>query len=403
MTELRIGVVGVGHRALMATLANRPGVARVVSCADPDPRGRMDARRLFGPDTAVHEAYEDMLDDQLDAVFVLTPDYLHLHPALWFLRAGVAVFVDKPLAITTEDCDEVLAEAARSRSRLYVGHNLRHLPALRAMRELVQSGAIGQVRTVWCRHFVGHGGDYYFKDWHAERSKTTSLLLQKGSHDLDAIHWLGGGYSRSVVGFGALMVYGGNPHRRADGDGAGRRMQDWFDPDVWPPSQLRDLNPVIDVEDLSMMLGRLDNGVLVSYQQCHFTPDYWRNYTVIGDEGRLENFGDGLDGDPATIKVWNQRRSGYRRDADLTIPVDMPPEGLHGGADEALVMEFLRFVAEGGPTETSAVAAREAVAAGVAATTSLSEGGRPVDIPAVPPDIARYFEAHQAEASPLRG
>ena len=396
VTELRVGVVGVGQRALVATLANRPGAARVVSCADPDPRGQQDARRLFGPGIAVHQSYEGMQDDGLDAVFVLTPDYLHAAPALWFLRAGVAVFVDKPLAITAEDCDAVLAQAAQSRSRLYVGHNLRHLPTLRTMRELVQSGAIGQVQSVWCRHFVGHGGDYYFKDWHAERSKTTSLLLQKGSHDLDAIHWLGGGYSRSVVGLGALMVYGGIPHRRAEGEGAaGRRMPDWFDPAAWPPSASRDLNPVIDVEDLSMVLARLDNGVLVSYQQCHFTPDYWRNYTVIGDEGRLENFGDGLDGDPATVKVWNQRRSGYRRDADLTIPVATPSDGLHGGADQALVTEFLRFAAKGGPTETSPVAAREAVAAGIAATTSLRDGGRPVEVPAVPPAIAEYFEAHQ--------
>ena len=66
---------------------------------------------------------------------------------------------------------------------------------------------------------------------------------------------------------------------------------------------------------------RLDNGVLATYQQCHYTPDYWRNYTVIGTHGRLENFGD-LDG--ATVKVWNARRSGYRADADITIdvPVD---------------------------------------------------------------------------------
>ena len=62
---------------------------------------------------------------------------------------------------------------------------------------------------------------------------------------------------------------------------------------------------------------RLDNGVLAAYQQCHFTPDYWRNYTVIGTEGRLENFGDG-PGD--TVRVWNTGRSGYRADADIVVP-----------------------------------------------------------------------------------
>ncbi|MYS73324.1 Gfo/Idh/MocA family oxidoreductase, partial [Streptomyces sp. SID5926] len=161
--HLRVGVVGVGQRADMAALVNRSGAARIVSCADPDPRGREDARRLFGADVTVHDRYERMLDDELDAVFVLTPDHLHTEPALFFLAAGVAVFVEKPLTITVADCDALLQAAFHSRTRLYVGHNLRHLPVLRRMRELIDDGAVGRVRAVWCRHFVGHGGDFYFK------------------------------------------------------------------------------------------------------------------------------------------------------------------------------------------------------------------------------------------------
>ncbi|MDH6695762.1 Gfo/Idh/MocA family oxidoreductase [Streptomyces sp. MAA16] len=398
--ELRVGVVGVGQRADLATLANRPGLARVVSCADPSPRGQGDARRLFGADVTVRERYEEMLDDDLDAVFVLTPDDLHTQPALFFLEAGIAVFVEKPLAITLADCDALLSAAFRTRTRLYVGHNLRHLPMLRQVRALIDTGAIGRVRAVWCRHFVGHGGDFYFKDWHAERARTTGLLLQKGAHDLDVMHWLAGGYTRNVVAQGTLAVYGGNSRRAEQAPPEHERMPDWFDPEIWPPSKLRDLNPVIDVEDLSMMLGRLDNGVLTSYQQCHFTPDYWRNYTVIGDEGRLENFGDGIDGDPATIKVWNRHRSGFRDDADLVVPVAAAAEGLHGGADRSLVEEFLRFAAAGGPTETSPVAAREAVAAAAAATTSLRAHGTPVDVPALDPALLAYFDHHQAGPAP---
>jgi hypothetical protein len=209
-----------------------------------------------------------------------------------------------------------------------------------------------------------------------------------------------------VVALGGLTVYGDNPHRRdARTPAGGQRMPDWFDPGAWPPSALRDLNPVIDVEDLSMMLTRLDNGVLTSYQQCHYTPDYWRNYTVIGDEGRLENFGDGLSDDEATVKVWNRRRSGYRADADLSVTVapevydagdgEGAGDAGHGGADGALVAEFLRFAADGGPTETSPVAAREAVAAGVAATVSLRSGGIPVQVRPPDPAVGRYFAAHQ--------
>ena len=89
---------------------------------------------------------------------MLTADYVHTEPVLTFLEAGVAVFVEKPLAIRIEDCDAILAAAAKTGTRLFVGHNLRHLPVLRRMRALIDEGVIGAVTSVWCRHFVGHGG-----------------------------------------------------------------------------------------------------------------------------------------------------------------------------------------------------------------------------------------------------
>ncbi len=90
-------------------------------------------------------------------------------------------------------------------------------------------------------------------------------------------------------------------------------MADWFDPHQWPPTELDQLNPVVDVEDLSMMLSRLSNGVLASYQQCHYTPDYWRNDTVIGDHGRMENFDDAVSDPSGTIRVWNRADPGTAR------------------------------------------------------------------------------------------
>ena len=115
-----------------------------------------------------------------------------------------------------------------------------------------------------------------------------SLLLQKGAHDIDVIHWLAGGYTRRVAGIGDLAVYGDIADRRDNSD---RLMRDWYDADTWPPTSRKELNPVIDVEDISMLNMTLDNGVLASYQQCHFTPDYFRNYTVIGDAGQDREHG----------------------------------------------------------------------------------------------------------------
>jgi predicted dehydrogenase len=323
-------------------------------------------------------------------VFLTTPDDLHEGPAIEFLTAGIAVFVEKPLAITTEGCDRVLAAAYESGSRLYVGHNMRHMPVVLTMRELIASGAIGDVKAIWCRHFVGHGGDFYFKDWHADRSRTTGLLLQKGAHDIDVMHWLADGYTTRANAMGGLVVYGGIEDRM---DRSGQRFGEFVSVDNWPPLSQQGMAPVMDVEDLSMANLLLDNGVFLTYQQCHFTPDYWRNYTVIGTAGRLENFGDNPGG---VVKVWNSRRSDYRADADLTVEIPQA-EGSHAGADPRLVDEFVGFVRDGGNTLTSPVAARAAVAAGHAATTSLRSNGAPVDVPPLDPDLIAYFNRGQTQ------
>ena len=359
----------------------------VAIVADPAQRCRDEAREAY-PDAVITADTADVIASDVDAVMVLTPDDLHADPIVAALEAGKAVFSEKPLAITVEDADRVLAAAQRTGSRLYVGHNMRHMPVITLMKRLIDEGRIGEVKAVWCRHFVGHGGDFYFKDWHADRSRVTSLLLQKGAHDIDVIHWLAGGYTRRVAAMGDNVVYGAITDRQ---DRSEQRMWDWFSLDNWPPTELTGLNPVVDVEDISQVNMRLDNGVLASYEQCHFTPDYWRNYTVIGTQGRIENFGDDAG---QQVGLWNRRHRGWAApDETFEVPA---AEGGHGGADSLLIKEFLRFVRDGGRTDTSPVAAREAVVTGVLAAASLRGDGSAVDVPALPADLVEYFDNGQA-------
>ena len=390
MADLKIGVIGFGARSSLASHAHHPGEgSRVTVVADPSQRGRDLARERFGADVATVGSVDELLaGHEVDAVMILAPDFAHAGIALQTLDAGIPTFCEKPMAISVEDADAMLALAKEKRARLYIGHNMRHMPMVRQMKAIVDSGRIGRVRAIWCRHFVGTGGDFYFKDWHAEREKAMSLLLQKGAHDIDVIHWLAGGYTRRVSGIGDLAVYGDITDRRDNSD---RRMGEWYDEDIWPPTAQKELNPVVDVEDISMLQMTLDNGVLASYQQCHFTPDYWRNYTVIGDAGRIENMGDG-SGDQ--IHIWTSRRSGPGRPS--AVEVIARAEGGHGGADPSLVAEFLRFAREGGRTDVSVVAAREAVATGVRGAESIRSGGVPLEVPAVPDEVREYFDAGQA-------
>ena len=374
---LRFGVVGLGLRSGIASLAHQPeSGAELVVAADPNPEARSNFAERF-PGVSLVDGLDRMLElSDLDAVFIASPDYLHEEQAIVTLNAGVSVYLEKPMAITVEGCDRILAAAKRNNQKIYVGHNMRHFPVMQKMKELIDNGAIGEVKTAWCRHFISFGGDAYFKDWHAERCNTTGLLLQKGAHDIDILHWLCGGYSKVVTAMGGLTVY----------DQTGRRHVSLpsppvaFKEDNWPPLTQTDMNPTIDVEDVSMMLMQLDNGIYASYQQCHFTPDYYRNYTIIGTEGRIENDGD-TPGN-AVVKLWN-RRTDNRCEPNLAFSV--PAEtGTHGGADPRIIGEFIAYLRTNCPTQTSPIAARMAVAAGCAATESLRNGSVPQTVPPLP-------------------
>jgi len=384
--ELRIGVIGTGGRGALAGYAHQPeqGV-RLVAGADINAQALEQFREKYGSDTFVTSDYRELLTrPEIDAVFITSPDYCHEEQAVAALQAGKAVYLEKPMAITIDGCDRILQAAYANNCKLYLGHNMRHFAVIRKMKELIDQGAIGEVKTGWCRHFIAYGGDAYFKDWHADRTKSTGLLLQKGAHDIDILHWLCGGYSERVTALGGLTLYDQitdrhDPIERGDAS---------FRNENWPPLSQKQLNPVIDVEDISMMLMQLDNGVFASYQQCHYSPDAWRNYTIIGTEGRIENFGDN-PGD-GIVRLWNTRH-GYKPEGDVEFAIPRV-EGSHGGADPVIIDEFIRFLREGGPIATSPIAARYSVAAGCSATASLRHGGVLVDVPRVSAEMTAYFD-----------
>lgn len=389
MDKLNIGVIGVLGRGGIARHSHSPedGI-RIIAGADVYEDKLAIFSEKYQDDGGVdtYTDYRRLLERKdIDAVFICSPDFCHEEQALAALDAGKHIFLEKPMAITIDGCDKILKKAYQTKLKLYLGHNMRHMSFVQKMKEIIDKGMIGEVKSAWCRHFVGNGGDWYFKDWHADRTKSTSLLLQKAVHDIDVIHWICGGYSKRVTAMGALTVYG-ELAEKSRGDGSRVKM----DEANWPPKVQNNFNPVVDVEDLNLMLMELDNGILCSYQQCHYTPDNWRNYTIIGTEGRLENFNDSPGN--TVVRLWNKRRCQYNPygDEQFYIP---PAKGGHGGADPVMVKEFVRYVREGGKIKTSPIAARNGVAAGCQAAESLRNGSVPKEIPPVPKEIIEYFSA----------
>lgn len=378
---LQLGVIGADRRGRISLLAHRPenGTRVVAACSlAPDRLGFY--REKCGDSVVLTDDYREVLAlPEIDAVFICSPDFLHEEHALAALEAGKDVFLEKPMAITIEGCDRIIEKARLAGRKLYIGHNMRFFPVMQKMRSLIQEGAIGKVQAIWCRHFISYGGDAYFKDWHSERKNSTGLLLQKGAHDLDIIHWLGGAHTRRVLGMGKLSVYDKLPRRQPEES----QPSVEFNNDNWPPGNTGQYSPVIDVEDHSMLLLELSNGVQASYLQCHYTPDDQRNYTVIGTEGRIENYGDhSSEESTAAVHLWN-KRSGYSKEGHVIFEIP-EIEGGHGGADPLLVEDFLHFLRGGDSISATPTDARMAVAAGYLGTESLRNGGTPLIVSPIP-------------------
>jgi predicted dehydrogenase len=382
MKTLGLGIIGLSRRSSIFR-DFPPDGARVVAVADLDETTLVACEYEDAFKTADYR--ELIARPEVDAVCVMTRDYQHVDPAVAALEAGKTVFLEKPMAITIADCDRILAAAHKNHARLFVGHNMRYMPFVQTMKDVIDSGTIGEIQAVWCRHFISYGS-CYFRAWCSTREHATGLLLQKGAHDLDVIHWLAGAHTERVIGMGMLSVYD-KCARRAPDD-APDRDKAW-NASSWPPLSLDDLAPAIDIEDHNMVMLSLANGVQASYTQCFYTPDSERNYTFIGTHGRVENIGDHAD---AKVHVWTKR--GSRSNPDIVYQMHGEGKG-HGGADEVMLRSFVAFANGAVEPRNSPVAARQAVAAGVLGHESMRNGNTPQTVPPLARELIEYFATGQ--------
>jgi predicted dehydrogenase len=390
MKKLRIGIIGACRRGGLADNCHNPEAGvEVVAGMDISQR-QIDSfkdryKDKFDAEVTGYLDYNKMLEkENLDGVFVTSPDFCHEEHAVAALEKGIPIYLEKPMAITIDGCDRIMRTAQEHKTKVVLGHNMRYMTVTNQMRDLILADEIGQVKAIWCRHFISYGGDAYFRDWHAEREKATGLLLQKGAHDIDIIHWLAGAYTERVIGMGMLSVYDKLPRRSPDD---ANPIDVTFNTQNWPPEELSGFNPIIDVEDQSMIMMQLTNGVQASYMQCHFTPDDCRNYTIIGTRGRIENYSD--HGDDCKVSLWKRRRGGFRLEGDAMFRAD-PPPGTHGGADPKIVQSFIDAIRGEGKPVSTAQAARYSVATGCKGTESIRNGNIPLDIPKLPKELEDY-------------
>jgi predicted dehydrogenase len=189
VSKLRLAVVGVGHLGkIHARLLSQRDDVLLVGVADADAASRSEVAAACNT-TAVAN-YRDLIDE-VDAAIIATPTYTHRDVALEFLNRGLHVLVEKPLASSVREADDLVAAGRRRQAVLQVGHVERFNPALVAAAPYLAGPRFVEATRV---------GAF------TARSTDIGAVLDLMIHDIDLVLHLVGAHVRNVFAMGRSLL-----------------------------------------------------------------------------------------------------------------------------------------------------------------------------------------------------
>ena len=208
------GMIGTGMmgRTYAAGIQRQTKDARLVAATG--------GRRAPGYGDEWHVPIEPTLEALLerkdvDAVVIATPHTTHLPIALQAAAAGKHVYLEKPMALDVNECDQIVEACRRAGVLLAVASQSRYNEMNQRAKELIQDGTIGQIRFVRITSPTV-GWDVPADGWFVD-PKEGGAYLDWGPHGVDAIRWFTG--ADATLAFGMFDNYGGIPARRPERHG----------------------------------------------------------------------------------------------------------------------------------------------------------------------------------------
>jgi phthalate 4,5-cis-dihydrodiol dehydrogenase len=197
MIHLGIGVAGLGRAfSLMApTLAADPRV-KLVAAADPRPEARAQFQQDYSGKT--YDSVEALCADAAaEVVYIATPHQFHAEHARLAFAAGKHALIEKPMALTLDECRSMIDAARAAKRHLVVGHSHSFDAPILLTRKLIASGAYGRLKMVTAVNFT----DFLYRPRRPEEldtSKGGGAVYNQAAHHLDIVRLLGGGRLKSV-------------------------------------------------------------------------------------------------------------------------------------------------------------------------------------------------------------
>jgi predicted dehydrogenase len=198
---IRLGIVGCGGIAQLRhlpALSHAQGI-EVIALSDLDEARLESIAAQFGVARRFKNYRELIESNEVDAVAVCVPTQFHAEVAMAALAAGKHVLVEKPLALTLDECDLLIERATRNESlKVLIGFNLRWHRLVLEARERIHSGELGKIKLVRTVFTNGarHGED--FADWRRRRESGGGAIFELGVHHFDLLRFLLGSEAAEV-------------------------------------------------------------------------------------------------------------------------------------------------------------------------------------------------------------
>ena len=190
--KLRVGVIGLGMGKAHAKGVQLTEGAQLYAICDNDEQTLNEVGFELGVDRRYLNYMDMIADENLDAVIIASPDQDHREMIENCLQAGLHILCEKPLALTREDIDAIVAAVKQSDRKFMVGQICRYTPGFKKAKEIIESGAIGELTFVESEYahdyvnvFAKRGGN-----WRCDPQRHG--VVGSGCHAVDLLRWIAG-------------------------------------------------------------------------------------------------------------------------------------------------------------------------------------------------------------------
>ena len=201
MTAISLGVAGLGRAfALMSPTLAADSRVRLVAAADPRPEARKQFQSDFGG-RGYATVEELCADPQVQVVYVATPHQFHAAHATLAAAAGKHLLVEKPMALTVDECRAMTAAARKHKVHLVVGHSHSFDAPIALTRKLIASGQYGRLRMITAMMFT----DFLYRPRRPEELDTAKgggAVYNQAAHHVDIVRLLAGDVKSVRAGTG---------------------------------------------------------------------------------------------------------------------------------------------------------------------------------------------------------